>query len=151
MRFYVYRRHGRKPSVVRQSGEPLKEQVNKSAHLIFIIEDDGDVRASTRIFLEAEGYRVREFADSEAFLAATEGREADCIVTDLHLPGRSGVELIALLRGRGVTTPAIIVSADSREAAKWASELGLAAVLGKPLAAEALAACLTRLFSASQD
>jgi two-component system response regulator FixJ len=125
--------------------------VNKSDRLIFIVEDDEDVRASTRLFLETEGYRVKEFADVYAFLAVTDGREADCIITDIHLPGPSGLDLIALLRARGVATPAIIVSANSDQAARHASELGVIAVLGKPLAAEALAERLHRLFSVEAD
>ncbi len=121
--------------------------MNKSGRLILIIEDDEEVRASTRIFLEAEGYAVKAFPDAEAFLAATDGREADCIVTDVHLPGCSGVDLIAVLRARGINTPAIIVSAASGQIMRRASEIGVTAVLGKPLAAELLAEWLNRLFS----
>jgi FixJ family two-component response regulator len=115
--------------------------------LIFIVEDDDDVRASTRFFLEAEGYAVREFANAEQFLAVTDRRQADCIVTDVNLSGRSGLDLIALLRARGVATPAIIVTATGRQTIKRAAEIGVAAVLPKPLAADALAEWLDRLFS----
>ena len=81
---------------------------------IFVVEDDEAVRASTRALLEAQGFLVRDFVNAEAFLLATDGRDGDCIVLDHNLLGMSGLDLIALLRARGVTTPAIIVSGQVR-------------------------------------
>ena len=81
---------------------------------IFVVEDDEAVRASTKALLEAQGFLVRDFVDAEAFLQATEGRDGDCIVLDHNLLGMSGLDLIALLRARGVTTPAIIVSGQGK-------------------------------------
>jgi FixJ family two-component response regulator len=114
---------------------------------IFVVEDDEAVRASTRTLLEAQGYRVREFADAESFLAATEGRDADCIVLDHNLAGLSGLDLIEMLRSRGVTTPVIVVSGNGRQLQARAAKSNVVAFLRKPLAADDLLDWLERLFS----
>lgn len=113
---------------------------------IFVVEDDEAVRASTRTLLEAEGFSVRDFADAEAFLQATDGRDANCIILDHTLSGMAGLDLIALLRAQGVKTPVIIVSGNSRKLAERAAREGVHIVLQKPLAAEALLEWLERLF-----
>lgn len=90
---------------------------------------------------------VRDFVDAEAFLQATDGRDGDCIVLDHNLLGMSGLDLIALLRARGVTTPAIIVSGQGKPLLDRAAKEGVHAVLRKPLAADALLSWLQQIFS----
>jgi two-component system CheB/CheR fusion protein len=105
---------------------------------IFVIEDDGDVRCSTRLLLETLGYAVQEFASAEALLAAGDLGQADCLVLDQELPGMSGLALLQLLRARGDHVPVIIVSASALRMRAGLARLGIAAILRKPLAAEAL-------------
>lgn len=114
---------------------------------IFVVEDDEAVRASTRALLEAQGFLVRDFVDAEAFLLVTDGGDADCIVLDHNLSGMSGLDLIALLRARDVTTPAIIVSGHDNALLDRAAKTGVHAVLRKPLAADALLSWLEQIFS----
>lgn len=114
---------------------------------ILVVEDDEAVRASTCTLLEAQGFGVRPFADAESFLAATDGRDADCIVLDLNLAGLSGLDLIENLRSRGVTTPVIVVSGNGRRLEARAAKSGIAAFLRKPLAADDLLHWLERIFS----
>lgn len=114
---------------------------------ILVVEDDEAVRASTRTLLEAQGFLVRDFADAESFLAATDGRDADCIVLDHNLAGMSGLDLIAVLRARGVTTPVVIVSGNGKPLLTRAAKEGIHAVLRKPLAADALLSWLEQIFS----
>ena len=113
---------------------------------IFVVEDDDAVRASTRTLLEAQGFRVRDFANAEAFLETADGRDADCIVLDHALSGMSGLDLIAILRARGLTTPVVIVSGGGKPLHARAAKEGVQAVLHKPLAAEALIAWLEQIF-----
>jgi two-component system response regulator FixJ len=114
-------------------------------HLIFVIEDDEGVRNSTCILLEALGYVARPFASAEALLAAADGVMPACLVLDYNLPGLSGMDLIELLRSRGMTMPAIIVSANGRHLSARAARAGVAVVLRKPLAADALAQWLEQI------
>ena len=113
--------------------------------LIFVIDDDDAVRNSTRVLLEASGYSVRDFANASAFLDETDGREADCLILDYHLPVGTGMDLLELLRSRGVLTPAILVSAHRMNLTVRAARAKVAAVLAKPLAADALSLWLEKV------
>ena len=114
---------------------------------IFVIEDDEAVRSSTRTLLEARGFLVHDFADAESFLAATDGRDADCIVLDHSLTGMSGLDLIGLLRSQGVETPVVMVSGNGKSLLARAAREGVHAVLRKPLAADALLNWLDQIIS----
>lgn len=116
--------------------------------LVLVVEDDEAVRSSTRLLLEAQGYQVRDFSDAESFLEATDGKDADCILLDHRLLGLSGLDLIAILRARGVETPAVIMSSDGKAIVARAAKEGVHAVLRKPLAADALLNWLEQIFAA---
>jgi FixJ family two-component response regulator len=116
---------------------------------IFVIEDDAEVRSSTRLFLETLGYAVAEFDCAEALLAGDEASLADCLVMDYQLPGLSGLDLLEILRARGCTAPAILVSGDGFRMQARTARLGVVAVLRKPLAADALSQWLEQIFPAS--
>ena len=119
--------------------------MNGAVKLIFVIDDDDAVRNSTRVLLEASGYSVRDFANAKVFLDETEGHEADCLILDYHLSGGTGMDLLELLRSRGVLTPAIVVSANGTNLAVRAARAKVAAVLAKPLAADALSHWLEKV------
>ena len=114
-------------------------------HLVFIVEDDDEVRASTRTLLEASGYAVREFASGEDVIASGDAATAGCIVLDYNLSGMTGLDLIKQLRAEGVQTPAVMVSGNGKQLAEAAAKVGVAAVLRKPLSAEALVQWLAQI------
>lgn len=78
---------------------------------IFVIDDDASVRDSIALMLGLAGYRTSVFADAEAFLAAWEKEWVGCVIADVRLPGRSGVELQDELRKRGAALPFVIITA----------------------------------------
>lgn len=78
---------------------------------VFVIDDDASVRDSIALMLGLEGYRTSVFADAEAFLAAWREDWAGCVIADVRLPGRSGVELQEALRERGTSLPFVIITA----------------------------------------
>lgn len=78
---------------------------------VFVIDDDSAVRDSIALMLGLAGYRTAAFADAEAFLVAWEKSWAGCVIADVRLPGRSGVELQDELRARGAALPFVIVTA----------------------------------------
>ena len=112
--------------------------------LICVVEDDADVRASVRLLLEATGYRVADFANAEAFLRATDGRDAACLVFDLHMGGMTGLELLERLRSAGVQTPAIIVTASGGDLEARCIRAGALTMLRKPPAASEMLAWIAR-------
>jgi RNA polymerase sigma factor (sigma-70 family) len=78
---------------------------------VFVVEDDAAVRDSLALMLGLSGYRTSVFADAEALLAAWKSDWAGCVVADVRLPGRSGIELQDTLRIRGSALPFIIITA----------------------------------------
>jgi FixJ family two-component response regulator len=88
---------------------------------VYIVEDDASVRDSLALMLGLAGYRTVFFADAEAFLAAWREEWAGCVVTDLKLPGASGIELQAELQRRGSRLPFIIITAHGDVAAARAA------------------------------
>jgi RNA polymerase sigma factor (sigma-70 family) len=78
---------------------------------VFVIDDDASVRDSIALMLGLEGYRTSVFADAEAFLAAWNEEWAGCVVADVRLPGKSGVELLDSMRKRHIALPFVIITA----------------------------------------
>lgn len=116
--------------------------------LVLVVEDDEEVRSSTRALLEASGYTVHEFASGEALIASGDAATAGCIVLDYNLSGMSGLDMIRQLRADGIQTPAIMVSGNGQHLIQAASRAGIAAMLRKPLSAAALEQWLEQIFSA---
>jgi FixJ family two-component response regulator len=77
---------------------------------VYVVDDDAGVRDSLALMLGLAGYRTALFAHAEAFLAAWQPAWAGCVVADLRLPGKSGLELQAELRARGAKLPFIIIT-----------------------------------------
>lgn len=109
------------------------------AAIIYVVDDDDSVRESVCMLLEAYGFSVRGFAAAGAFLENTRGEGADFFLFDMHMPGMNGLELLELLRGRGIRTPAAILTGrfDS-ELLPRVKRVGCAVVMQKPLETEML-------------
>jgi two-component system response regulator FixJ len=78
--------------------------------VVFVVDDDDAVRMSLRMLLESDGLRVRDFPDAESFLAACPRDAHGCLVSDIRMPGFSGLELQAQLAGHGVRLPIIMLT-----------------------------------------
>jgi RNA polymerase sigma factor (sigma-70 family) len=78
---------------------------------VYIVEDDASVRDSLALMLGLAGYRTAVFADAEAFLDAWREQWTGCVVTDLRLPGASGLQLQAEVRRRRSPLPVIVITA----------------------------------------
>ena len=111
--------------------------------LIAVIDDDESFRIALVESLCSLGFDAREFASAEEFLAG-EG-SCDCVVTDIHMPGMSGLDLKQLLTARGSKMPVIMITARAEPdlEAKAASS-GAVCLLRKPFEADALIDCLER-------
>ena len=100
---------------------------------ICVIDDDGAVRESTVALLESAGYTVKPFASADEFLRRPASQNADCLLCDLNMPGLNGLELLELLRSRGITAPAIILTANGERAGARMMRAGVLKVLHKPV------------------
>jgi DNA-binding response OmpR family regulator len=116
---------------------------------ILIIEDEGKLRRALQRGLTDEGYEVEAVEDGEIGLAFAKQEPFDCLILDLMLPGRDGVEILSALRADGPATPVLILSARGAiEDRVRGLDLGADDYLVKPFAwSELLArlrACLRR-------
>ena len=78
--------------------------------LIRIVEDDAVVAASLAALLESWGFVAETYADGESFLDAPPDPGVCCILLDVRLPGLDGLEVLRMLRKRGMATPVIILT-----------------------------------------
>lgn len=115
---------------------------------VFVVDDDPGVRDSLGLMLGLAKFRAAMFADAEAFLAAYQPDWAGCVVADLRLPGKSGVELQAELHARGSTLPVIIITAHGDvPMARAAFQAQAVDFLEKPFANAQLRAAIERAFA----
>jgi FixJ family two-component response regulator len=85
---------------------------------IAIIDDDDDVRESTRQLLRSRGYLTLAFASAEEFLKSGEVIQVACVVSDVRMPGMDGVALQARLIEQGNSVPVIFVTAFPEQKVK---------------------------------
>ena len=119
---------------------------------VFVVDDDDAMRRALERQLTAEGYRVQGFANAHAFLDGAPQAEVACIVSDVRMPGLSGLDLQATL-ARGVNDwPIIFISGHADvPTSVHAMKAGAAAFLSKPFAqAELLAAVSDALATSRQ-
>jgi FixJ family two-component response regulator len=77
---------------------------------IFVVDDDPAVRETLSIVLSAGGYQVVCFADGAALLAVARTRTPACILLDVHIPGKSGLDVLKELHGEDYPAPIFIIS-----------------------------------------
>ena len=84
--------------------------------IISIIDDDESVRSSLRSLVKSLGLAACTFASAENFLNSPHQDDTSCLITDLQMPGLSGIELQRLLSAQGRRIPIIFVTAFFPEA-----------------------------------
>jgi FixJ family two-component response regulator len=111
--------------------------------VISIIDDDSSVRTAADNLLSSHGYAVRTFSSAEDFLQSASLGNSSCVVADVQMPGMSGLDLLAAVRGRGNQTPFIFITAfPDPNIRERALKIGAAAFLEKPFGSSALIDCI---------
>jgi FixJ family two-component response regulator len=77
---------------------------------IFIVDDDPAVRGTLSVILSRDGYEVACFAEGGSFLAAARVRSPACILLDVYLPGRSGLDILKDLNAEEYPVPILMIS-----------------------------------------
>ena len=138
----------------RNDSPPPTPWMTVTARRVVLAEDDADLRDMLASALRADGYDVIEAADGAELLAAVSrdpvglaGAPAPAvIVTDIRMPGRSGLEVLADLRQAHVATPVIVITGfGDATALAEAKRLGVAAVFDKPFDLDDLRAAVRNL------
>jgi two-component system, LuxR family, response regulator FixJ len=80
---------------------------------IFVVDDDPTARDSFATLLAQAGFRVTLFADGSSVVAEARTRTPACIILDLHMPGSSGLDILAKLDAKHYAAPVLVVSGRS--------------------------------------
>lgn len=109
-----------------------------AGQVLVIDDDDSTLRALQRL-LETAGLPSAGYESAEQVLASDAYDDAACVVSDQRLPGMSGLELLAALRARNVTSPFILITANDSPRVRAEAGARGATYLAKPfLGAELL-------------
>jgi FixJ family two-component response regulator len=116
---------------------------------IVIVDDDEDMRRALARLLTAAGLRTATFESAEALPEAGVAADAHCLILDVQLPGRSGLDLREELHARGVDRPVIFITAfDDVESRVRAHRAGAVAYFSKPFPGSSLLLALARTLEA---
>jgi two-component system response regulator FixJ len=109
--------------------------------MVHVIDDDEASRQSLAFLLESAQIGVRTYASATMFLDLVTGMSASCIVTDVRMPGMSGIDLLRRLKELGIEVPVIVITGHGDvPLAVEAMKIGAADFLEKPFDDEVLLA-----------
>lgn len=123
-----------------------------SPALVAVVDDDESVRKGLQRFLRAFGHSVETYSEVGEFQKSLKLRRPDCVLLDLLLPGKTGLDLLQQLAKDREALPTIVITGDhSPDLATKAMQSGARAVLWKPidgsLLLEAIAAAISESHS----
>jgi two-component system CheB/CheR fusion protein len=131
---------------------PAFAAVGTLVPVIFVVDDDRNIRDAIRSTLEDEGWVVEDFASCEAFLETYRAGSEACLLVDAYLPGMSGLELLSRLHEAGHRLPAIMMTGDSDvQIAVQAMRAGASDFVEKPIGRHDLLDSIERALEQSRD
>ena len=116
---------------------------------ILIVEDHPTMREAMRLILEHEGFEIREAPDGATALSMVHDRHPDLMFLDLNIPGASGADVLAELKGDPATrnVRVIVVTATGEEGRDFALSLGADEYFTKPFSPTALLRTVERVLA----
>jgi two-component system response regulator FixJ len=113
--------------------------IQRKTQSIAIVDDDESVRTAVHGVLKSVGLKTRSFASAEEFLRSGHQSETACLITDIQMPGMSGLELQATLAEEDCRIPIIFITAYGDASTRTqAMRAGAVEFLGKPFDDEVL-------------
>ena len=107
--------------------------------IVHVIDDDDAVRDSLAFLLEAAGLSARTYASAGRFLETLDQVRRGCVITDIRMPGMSGLELVAKLREAGSSLPILVITGHADvPLAVQAMKAGVSDFIEKPFDGEAI-------------
>jgi FixJ family two-component response regulator len=114
-----------------------------SKETVAIVDDDESMRQAIAALVQSFGYEALEFDTAEDLLASPRIRKIGCVISDLNMPGLSGIDLRRHLVGAGLPIPTIVVTAyASDRSRRLAAAAGITCFLSKPFSDQELIDCL---------
>jgi FixJ family two-component response regulator len=112
---------------------------------VAVVDDDEAVRDALRNLLASLDLGVATFISAEEFLASPACREAACLITDVQMPGMSGLDLQRRLAGSGNRIPVILITAFPRDHLRQQAEAeGAFGFFAKPFDGRLMIDCIER-------
>lgn len=84
--------------------------MNADAEAIYIVDDDPAVRDALSVLFNMEGFIVETFSDGDTFVQSASKTVPACVMLDVHMPGRSGIEILKALNADNYPAPIFIIS-----------------------------------------
>jgi FixJ family two-component response regulator len=113
--------------------------IGRKHKMVAVIEDDESYRAAVERLLKSAGLLAQSFGSAEAFLNSGQQHETGCLITDIRMPGMSGLELQSKLNSDHCSIPTIFITAHGDEKMRMqAMRGGAVKFLTKPFDSEAL-------------
>ena len=113
------------------------------SQVVVVVDDDAAVRHALKFALESEGLKIRVHGNGRALLSDSQLGLYACLVIDYRMPDIDGLELVDMLRSRGVMAPVILITGRANAAMRErAARVGVGTILEKPLADGALSAAV---------
>ncbi len=120
--------------------------------IIYVIDDDEAVRQSLEFLLKTAGLTVRGFDNAKSFLDLLPQIRSGCIITDVRMPGITGIDLLRRVKELGVEIPVIVITGHGDiSLAVEAMKIGAVDFLEKPFDDETLLAAVRGSLSRSAD
>lgn len=101
--------------------------------LVLLVEGDASLRSALTFSLRIEGYRVEVCESGEALLLRRPPVRPACLVVDERLSGISGLDALAILRGRRIKLPAVLITTQPSAAARRRAAVIDVRIVEKPL------------------
>ncbi len=115
----------------------------RKGKVVAVIEDDESYRGAIQRLLKSAGLSVQSFASAEDFLSAGLQHETGCLITDIRMPGISGLDLQAKLNADQCPIPTIFITAHGDEDMRLqAMRGGAVKFMVKPFDCAALLECV---------
>ena len=112
---------------------------------VFIVDDDRSLLGLLRLIFQDADFEVNTYLDAQTALTELTSEDPDVIVLDLEMPVMNGRDFYRAMRGRGINTPVLILSAYGARAAQ--QELGADSYVDKPFTPEQLVEAVRALVS----
>ncbi|HTV30818.1 MAG TPA: response regulator [Xanthobacteraceae bacterium] len=106
--------------------------------VVAVVDDDEAVCNSLKFALELEGFSIRTYASGAELLRSSDIAKCDCFVVDEKMPGMNGLDVIAEIRHRHISAPAILIISQPNARVSARAAKSHVPIVEKPLLGNAL-------------
>jgi FixJ family two-component response regulator len=137
--------------IPRRRGSTIEDQQLRTGPTISIVDDDESMRCAVKSLVTSLGFAACTFASAEEFLQSPRLDDTACLITDLQMPGLSGIELQKSLLAQDRHIPIIFMTAFPEERMRTrAMEAGALGFLSKPFESQTLITLIDKAIATSR-